>query len=295
MKEKKNIQIDQNILDSIMLGLVFALLTTFVVEHFSTFSYIPNLGKPIIDYGHKTVINGEYDTRITPVGALYQTTPFGTKIDLPTNGMMCSELLYDLDFKKYSNKGILYAKAVFSDYKYLLLFWLVYTFIILFFKRYRLKVLILVLPITITSCDNKIVQEKVPTTAIADTAIQTTQPTTSLSQHKTEPVKHSFVVFKVRDKFFDHKESIMVTGIFDTPLLITKDEEYMILDNVQEQCKLNLFDKNIIERFMMRFNSYTEASREKEKILRINSSSQNNPYAEEYDFELVDSARLGQP
>ncbi|RMZ58463.1 hypothetical protein D1632_12655 [Chryseobacterium nematophagum] len=72
----------------------------------------------------------------------------------------------------------------------------------------------------------------------------------------------------------------MVTGIFDTPLLITKDEEYMILNNVQEQCKLNLFDKNIIERFIMRFNSSAEASREKEKILRINSSSQNNSYPE---------------
>lgn len=295
MKEKKNIQIDQNILDSIMLGFVFALLTIFVVEHFSTFSYIPNLGKPIIDYGHKIVISGEYDTRTTPVGALYQTTPFGTKIDLPTNGMMCSELLYDSNFKKYSNKGILYAKAVFSDYKYLLFFWLAYTLIILFFKRYRLKVLILILPITIINCDNKIVQEKASTTAVADTAIQTTQSTTNLSQHKIEPVKHSFVVFKVRDKFFDHKEFLMVTGIFNTSLLITKDEEYMILDNVQEQCKLNLFDKNIIERFMMRFNSYAEASREKEKILRINNSSQNNSYPKEYDFELIDSARLDQP
>lgn len=140
MTEKTDIQIDHNILDSIMLGFVFALLTVFIVEHFSTFSYIPNLGKPIIDYGHKIVINGEYDTRITPVGALYQTTPFGTKIGLPTNGIMCSELLYDSEFKSYYNKGVLYAKAVFSDYKYVLLFWLAHTLIVLFFKRYRLKV-----------------------------------------------------------------------------------------------------------------------------------------------------------
>lgn len=137
-----------------MLGFVFALLTIFVVEHFSTFSYIPNLGNPTIDYGHKVVISGTYDTRTTPVGALYQTTPFGTKIDLPTNGMMCSELLFDSDFRKYSNKVVLYAKAVFNDYKYLLLFWLAYTLIVLFFKRYRLKVLILILPTLGINCSH---------------------------------------------------------------------------------------------------------------------------------------------
>ncbi|WP_419488768.1 hypothetical protein [Chryseobacterium bernardetii] len=137
--EKKTININHNVLDSIILGFTFALLTVFAIEHFSTFSYIPNLSNPVIDYGHKIILNGEYDTRTTPVGALYQTTPFGTRIDLPTNGMMCSELLYDSEFKRYSNKGILYLKAVFSDYKFLILIWIICTCIILFFKKYRLK------------------------------------------------------------------------------------------------------------------------------------------------------------
>lgn len=150
--EKKTIQVDKNIPKSVLTGFVLAFLSVFAVEHFSTFSFIPNLGKPAIDYGHKIVLSGTYDTRTTPVGALYQTTPFGTKIDLPTNGMMCSELLYDSDFKSYSNKGVLYAKSVFSDYKYLLLFWLAYTLIVLFFKRYRLKVLILILPTLGINC-----------------------------------------------------------------------------------------------------------------------------------------------
>ncbi|WP_336963217.1 hypothetical protein [Chryseobacterium contaminans] len=161
--EKKTIQVDRSIPKSVLIGFVLAFATVFVIQHFSTFSYIPNLSRPAIDYGHKIVISGTYDTRITPVGTLYQTTPFGTKIDLPTNGMMCSELLYDSEFKSYSNKGLLYAKSVFSDYKYLLLFWLAYTLIILFFKRYRLKVLILILPMLGMSCD-KTKQE--PTTPI---------------------------------------------------------------------------------------------------------------------------------
>lgn len=137
---KKILNIDHNILDAVMLGFVFALLTVFAVEHFSTYSYIPNLGKPIISYGGQVIVPDSFNTGTTPIGALYQTTPFGTKISLPTNGMMCSELIFkDSDFKKYSNQVILYFKAIFSDYKYLLLITFAYTLIILFFKKYRLK------------------------------------------------------------------------------------------------------------------------------------------------------------
>lgn len=298
--EKTTIQVDKKIPKSVLIGFVLAFLTVFAVEHFSTFSYIPNLGKPVIDYSGKLVVSGTYDTRITPVGALYQTTPFGTKIDLPTNGMMCSELLFDdSDFKEYSNKVILYAKSVFSDYKYLLLFWLAYTLTVLFFKRYRLKVLILILPISLMSCDSKITQEKGSTTAIqGDSIVQKNQVTQNTTEPKTEQVKHSFVVFKLRDKYFNHKESVMVTGIFDSPIFINADDEYKILDDVQEQCRLQLFDKNILERFMMRFDSYAEASREKEKILRINSTNkptQKKPYTEEYDLFMIDSVSAGQP
>lgn len=297
--EKTTIQVDKNIPKSILLGFVLAFLTVFTVNHFSTFSYIPNLGKPMIDYSGKLVVSGTYDTRTTPVGALYQTTPFGTKIDLPTNGMMCSELLFDdSDFKEYSNKVILYAKSVFIDNKYLLLFWLAYTLIILFFKRYRLKVLILILPISLISCDNKVVQEKGSITPIeGDSTTQNTQETQNPISSKTKQIKHSFVVFKVRDKYFD-KKSVIVTGIFNTPELLTTDEEYMILDDTQTKSNAYLFDKNILDRFMMRFDSYAEASREKEKILRINSTikpTQNNPYKEEYDLIMIDSVSAGQP
>lgn len=298
--EKTTIQVDKNIPKSLLIGFLLAFLTVFAVQHFSTFSYIPNLGKPVIDYSGKLVVSGTYDTRTTPVGALYQTTPFGTKIDLPTNGMMCSELLFDdSDFKEYSNKVVLYAKSVFNDYKYLLLFWLAYTLTVLFFKRYRLKVMILILPISLISCDNKIVQEKGSTAEIQDDSIfQNNQVTQNPIEPIAEQVKHSFVVFKVRDKYFNHKESVMVTGIFDTPIFITRDEEYKILDDVQERCRLQLFDKNILERFMMRFDSYAEASQEKERILKINSTNkqtQSNSYTEEYDPNMIDSVSSNQP
>lgn len=294
--EKKTIQIDKNLPKSVLIGFVLAFLTVFAIEHFSSFSYIPNLNIPSIDSNGKIILSGTYNPTTTPVGALYQTTPFGTKIDLPTNGMMSSELLYDSDFKRYSNKGILYAKAVFSDYKYLFFFWFVYTFITLFFKKYRLKVLILILSISLMSCENKIIQEKGSVASIqSDSLTQNQQATNSLSNTEMEQIKHSFVVFKVREKYFNRKESVMVTGIFDTPFFITTDEEYKILDNVQEQCRLQLFDKNILERFMMRFDSYAEASREKERILKINMTTrsiQNDSYPE-YDQDMIDSISIG--
>ena len=152
--EKKTIQVDSNIPKSLLTGFILAFVTVFAVEHFSTFSYIPNLNIPNTDSNGKIILSGTYDPTTTPVAKLYQTTPFDNKVDLSPNGMMCSELMLDgSDFKSYSNKGVLYAKSVFSDYKYLLLFWVAYTLIVLFFKRYRLKVLILILPISIWSCN----------------------------------------------------------------------------------------------------------------------------------------------
>lgn len=274
--EKKEIQVDKSIPKSILIGFVLAFLSVFVIEHFSTFSYIPDLNIPNTDNDGKLIISGTYYPAKTPVGALYQTTPFGTKIDLPTNGMMCSELLYDSDFNSYYNKGLLYAKSVFNDYKYLLLFWLAYTLIVLFFKRYRLKILILILPISI-SCD-KIKQEPItPHTTHGDTAkTSSNTPINPMPQKvDTISVKHSFVVFKVKDKYFG-KESTIVTGIFNTPYTISIDEEYMILDDTQAKCNAYLFDKNILERYMMRFDSYAEASQEKERISKIRNTTASN-------------------
>ncbi|MCA6068975.1 hypothetical protein JI747_017550 [Chryseobacterium sp. RG1] len=280
--EKKTIQVDKNIPKSILIGFVLAFLTVFAVEHFSTFSYIPNLNIPTTDSSGKIILSGTYDPTTTPVATLHQTTPFGTKINLPTNGMMCSELMYDSEFKSYSNKGVLYAKSVFSDYKYLLLFWLAYTLIILFFKKYRLKVLILILPTLSMSCD-KTKQEPIGSCIRPiDTA-----KTNANNDHTTIPqntlktaIKHSFVVFKVKDKYFG-KESVIVTGIFNTPYNISEDKEYMILDDTQAKCHAYLFDKNIIERYMMRFDSYAEASQEKERISNIRNTTTSQASAKE--------------
>lgn len=284
--EKKTIQVDRNIPKSVLTGFVLAFLTVFAVEHFSTFSYIPNLSNPTIDYGHRVVISGTYDTQTTPVGALYQTTPFETKIDLPTNGMMCSELLYDSEFKNYSNKVVLYAKAVFADYRYLLLFWLVYTLTVLFFKRYRLKVLILILPMLGMSCENKTVQEKASISPIqADTAIQYTPPTVSLPSPETMQKRYSFVVFE-GDSFFSHEgQKIVTTGIFETEAFLDKDKEYQLMDEAQQKAMINLELKNVEKRYILNFDSYAEASKKREALLGINQSNETTANDREQSYQ----------
>ncbi|WP_071254678.1 hypothetical protein [Chryseobacterium sp. ERMR1:04] len=193
--EKKTIQIDKNIPKSVLIGFVLAFVTVFVVEHYSTFSYIPNLNTPSVDNEGKLILSGTYDPTTTSVATLHQTTPFGTKINLPTNGMMCSELILEgSDFKSYSNKGVLYAKSVFNDYKYLLLFWLIYTLIVLFFKRYRLKILILILPISILNYNKT--QKKVIEDCITHKSTAKTDSTNKYNKGFQESdktaVKHLF-------------------------------------------------------------------------------------------------------
>lgn len=81
----------------------------------------------------------------------------------------------------------------------------------------------------------------------------------------------------MKDNYFG-KESTIVTGIFNTLDQLSKDEEYMILDDTQAKCNTYLFDKNILERYMMRFDSYVEASQEKERISKIrNTTSSQTP------------------
>src|SRR5690606_24167982 len=135
------------------------------------------------------------------------------------------------------------------------------------------------LPILGISC-HKTKQEPITTfkTAIDTAKITLNNPSIPIPQNTPETaVKHSFVVFKVKDKYFG-KESVIVTGIFNTLYTISTDEEYMILDDTQAKCNAYLFDKNILERYIMRFDSYAEASQEKERISKIrNTTVSNNP------------------
>ena len=140
--ERKEIKIDAGIIKRIIFAFVLAFITVFVVEHFSSFSYVADTSNlPNYTPDGKIIVSQYYDTTKTKVAVLTQTTPFGTEINIPPKGMMCSELIFaGTEFKSYSNKVQIYFKAVFKDLKYVLMIWGVFILVLLFFKKYKLKV-----------------------------------------------------------------------------------------------------------------------------------------------------------
>ncbi|OPB84423.1 hypothetical protein [Elizabethkingia ursingii] len=140
--DKKEIQINRGVLSRVLLGFLLAFITVFIIEHFSSFSYIPDASNlPTYTPEGKIILGQSYNSSTTKVAVLNQITPFGTKINLPTAGLMCSDLIYaGTDFKDYSNKAELYFKAVFKDFIFLILFWISYVLILLFFKKYQIKI-----------------------------------------------------------------------------------------------------------------------------------------------------------
>ena len=91
---------------SIVICGLLALLSVFIVEHFSSFSIINS----------KTVL-------------VEQITPFGTKIITDTGTVPC--VFTKVELKNYADKVPFYLSSVFKDFKYLVLIWVLY--IILYF------------------------------------------------------------------------------------------------------------------------------------------------------------------
>ena len=140
--ERKEIKIDAGIIKRIILSFILAFITVFVVEHFSSFSYVADTSNlPNYTPDGKIIVSQEYNLSTTKIAVLTQKTPFGTEINIPPNGMMSSELHFSgTEFKSYSNKVQIYFKAIFKDLKYVLMIWGVFILVLLFFKKYKLKV-----------------------------------------------------------------------------------------------------------------------------------------------------------
>ncbi|MPS65973.1 hypothetical protein [Chryseobacterium sp.] len=67
----------------------------------------------------------------------------------------------------------------------------------------------------------------------------------------------------------------MITGIFETDAFMGKDEEYKIIDEVQQKALINLELKHVDKRYILSFDSYAEASERREVLLGINQNSRN--------------------
>ncbi len=144
------------------------------------------------------------------------------------------------------------------------------------------KVILPVILIIIISCENKIVQEESRTTA--DTIVTSKSKTAQINQNIVDQPKsisdsrYSFVVF-VGEDFVSGNPKTAVTDIFETDPFLNQDEEYKLIDQAQRKSMINLKLTNMQKRYLRSFNTYTEASQERERLLGINQDNRyvNNP------------------
>lgn len=85
--------------------------------------------------------------------------------------------------------------------------------------------------------------------------------------------KYSIVVFEGIRNNMDRNRAIIVSDVLETPLLITKDEEYKTIDQYQASPEVKIFLRQINKRYIKHFDTYSEASKEKERLLGINQSA----------------------
>lgn len=137
----------------------------------------------------------------------------------------------------------------------------------------------IILLVTVLSCENKIVQEESKTTV--DTArinqSKTAQSSRNTSVDQPKSItdhKYSFVVF-IGEDLITRNEKIVVTGVFETSPYLDQDEEYKLVYEAQRKSMINLELRNMQKRYLRSFNTYAEASQERERLLGINQDNRS--------------------
>ncbi|MCT4185170.1 SH3 domain-containing protein [Elizabethkingia anophelis] len=155
------------------------------------------------------------------------------------------------------------------------------------------RVILPVILIIAVSCENKIVQEsKTTADSISTNQLKTAQINQNINGHpkSVSDHKYSFVVF-VGEDFVSRNEKTVVTGIFETAPFLNQDDEYKLIDQAQRKNMINVELRNMQKRYLRSFNTYTEASQERERLLGINQDNRyvNNP-RDNYPVNRMDTA-----
>ncbi|WP_235819410.1 hypothetical protein [Flavobacterium oreochromis] len=146
------------------------------------------------------------------------------------------------------------------------------------------------------SCENKITEKgrNEALTNQTENQLQTNKQTTQ-NQVVSEPnyisdKKYSFVVFE-GDGFFSYEgQKRVVTDVFETNAFMDKDQEYKVLDEAQQKSMINLELRHLDKRYIKTFDTYAEASEERERLLGINNSETIRENKKEDYSQSVDTA-----
>lgn len=132
--------------------------------------------------------------------------------------------------------------------------------------------LIIIFSLTILSCEKKITKEKEKIELNSQTEYinQTNQKNKIPETNQLFDYKYCFVVFEGQSYFSHEGHKRIVTNIFESKSYLNKDEEYKLIDDSQIKSSINLHLKNVNKRYIKYFYSYSEANKEREKLLGIN-------------------------
>ncbi|MDV3931281.1 hypothetical protein [Elizabethkingia anophelis] len=151
------------------------------------------------------------------------------------------------------------------------------------------KVIFPVILIVAVSCENKVVQEpKTTVDTISTNQLKTAQNYQNINGQpkSTSSNKYSFVVF-VGEDFVSRNEKTVVTGIFETAPFLNQDDEYKLIDQAHRKNMINVELRNMQKRYLRSFNTYTEASQERERLLGINQDNRIDTAASPY-YTVID-------
>lgn len=86
---------------------------------------------------------------------------------------------------------------------------------------------------------------------------------------QAQRMKYSFIVFYYKSSLLN-KEGVKVTSIMETLVYMSEDEEYRMMNEAQNEAFRYRSDERIMRRELKSYDSYAEASKERERILGIN-------------------------
>ena len=137
MTSKRTIKVSSKIPKSLIIGLLLGLVTVFIVEHYGKFSFMEDASTNTANQSNNISFTRNIDYS-AKVAEIYLKTPFGTNITFD-GGNYGVGIMYG-SFRNYSNKIKYYFKATFKDIKYVLLFGLGYSLLILLVFNFRIKI-----------------------------------------------------------------------------------------------------------------------------------------------------------
>ncbi len=130
--EKATLTIPSYIFKSLVIGILISVISVFIIDHFGKFSYLA----PSVDDGYGLVSYVPHDTKLQE---LIYHSPLGAEIIVSDSGFNIGDMRFTGSRFNYFEKVKFYFRATFLDYTYIIIFSILASSLIIFFKKFKLR------------------------------------------------------------------------------------------------------------------------------------------------------------